>query len=74
MTQKRLISLPFQQLLSQEPCFPGSRTGCPEAEYPHCGELLSVPVDGPMDKETHECVVDYAVDWCRGVVHNTLDR
>ena len=36
-------------LITYELCFPGAVTNSTEIKCPHCGELLTVPVDEPME-------------------------
>ena len=38
-----------------ELCFPGAVTGSTEINCPHCGELLTVPVNDPMGQESYQC-------------------
>jgi hypothetical protein len=49
-----------------ELCFPGAVTGAAEVACPHCGVLLSVPVDDPMDSQTYTCCrcqTAFRVNW-----------
>lgn len=62
----------FDDLLSYEICFPGSVTGSAELNCPYCGELLTVPVEDPMGRESYqccECSGSFDVDWAEGQVH-----
>jgi len=61
----------FDDLITYELCFPGAVTGSTEVECPHCGELLTVPVDDLMGEESYLCgecggVID--ADWGEVVV------
>ena len=61
----------FDDLINYELCVPGAVTGSTEVECPHCGELLTVPVDAPMGRDTFqccECAGGFDVDWGEGVV------
>ena len=58
-------------LTNYEICFPGAVFGSTEVECPHCGELLTVPVDDPMGQESFQCCEcggTFDVDWVEGVV------
>ena len=58
-------------LITYELCFPGAVTGSTEVECPHCGELLTVPVDDPMGQGTFQCCECddvFDVDRCDGTV------
>jgi transposase-like protein len=49
-----------------EICFPGAVSGETEVTCPHCGTLLTVPVDDPMGRQTYrcaECGKKFSVDW-----------
>ena len=53
-------------LINYELCFPGAVTGAAEVSCPHCGELLTVPVDDPMGEQSYqcgECNGEFSVDW-----------
>jgi hypothetical protein len=43
---------PFDDLIHSEICFPGAVSGSTESDCPHCGELLTVPVDDPIGEES----------------------
>ena len=58
----------FDDLIAYELCFPGAVTGSTEVECPHCGELLTLPVDDPMGEDTLQCGGEFVVDWGEGVV------
>ena len=45
----------FNDIITYELCFPGAVTGSTEVECPHCGELLTVPVNDPMVEESYQC-------------------
>ncbi|MEO2047809.1 MAG: hypothetical protein ABGX16_14700, partial [Pirellulales bacterium] len=55
-------------------CFPGAVTGSTDVECPHCGELLTVPVDDPMGEESYQCCEccecggAFKVDWGEATV------
>ena len=58
-------------LITYELCFPGSVTGSTEINCPHCGELLTVPVNDPMAQESYQCTEcsgAFEVDWGEGQV------
>jgi DNA-directed RNA polymerase subunit RPC12/RpoP len=62
---------PWYDLINYELCFPGSVTGSTEVECPLCGELLTVPVDDPMRKESYQCCKcsrSFDVDWGDGTI------
>jgi len=51
-----------------ELCFPGAISGESEVRCPHCGTLLTVPVDDPTGTETYacaECHNTFVVNWGR---------
>ncbi len=57
--------------LLYELCFPGALFGETEIECPHCGELLTVPVEDPLGQDSFrccECQGAFDVDWGRGVL------
>ena len=61
----------FDELFNYELGFPGAVTGSTEVDCPHCEELLTVPVDDPMGRDTFqcsECCGNFDVDWDEGVV------
>jgi len=61
----------FDDLINYELCFPGAVTGSTEVECPHCGELLTVPVDDPMVQHTFQCCGcggNFDVQWADGTV------
>ena len=58
-------------IINYELCFPGAVTGSTEVECPHCGELLTVPVDDPMGEESFQCCEGggtFDVDWGDGTL------
>jgi DNA-directed RNA polymerase subunit RPC12/RpoP len=58
-------------IINYELCFPGAVTGSTEVECPHCGELLTVPVDDPMGEESYQCCECGGVfdaDWGEGTI------
>ncbi len=58
-------------VLLYEACFPGSVTGSTELDCPHCGTLLTVPVNDPMGQESYHCgncQGTFDVDWVRETV------
>lgn len=61
--------MPFSDILSTyELCFPGAVTGSAEVQCPHCGEVLTAPVDDPMGVEIFrccECDAFFSVNWGR---------
>ena len=61
----------FDDLINYELCFPVAVTGSAEVECPHCGVVLTVPVNDPMGQDTFQCCEcggDFDVDWGEGVV------
>jgi len=61
----------FHDLINYELCFPGAVTGSTEVECPHCGELLTVSVDDPMDEESFQCCEcggGFDVEWGEGLL------
>jgi len=61
----------FDDLINYELCFPGAVTGSTDVECPHCGEVLTVPVDHPMGQDTFQCGqcgCNFDVDWGESVV------
>jgi hypothetical protein len=61
----------FDDLVFYELCFPGAVTGSTEVECPHCGELLTVPVNDPLGEESYQCCKyagQFAVDWVKQTV------
>ncbi len=61
----------FDDLINCELCFPGAVTGSTEVECPHCGELLTVPVDDPMGEQSYQCCEcggGFDVDWGEGLL------
>ncbi len=44
-----------EDLITYELCLPGAVTGSTEVECPHCGDLLTVPVNDPMGQESFQC-------------------
>ena len=58
-------------IINSERCFPGAVTGSTEVECPHCGELLTVPVNDPMGEESYQCCKCGGVfdaDWGEGTI------
>lgn len=58
-------------LFHYEICFPGAVTGSTEIECPHCGKLITVPVDDPTGAESYqcgECGGAFDVDWGEGTL------
>jgi DNA-directed RNA polymerase subunit RPC12/RpoP len=61
----------FEDMINYEVCFPGAVTGATEVRCPHCGELLTVPVNDPMGQESYQCCQcggDFDVDWGAGKI------
>ncbi len=61
----------FDDLINYEIIFPGAVSGSTEVECPHCGELLTAPVDDPMGQDTFqccECGSGFDVDWAAWTV------
>jgi hypothetical protein len=61
----------FDDLIHYELCFPGAVLGSTEVKCPHCGELLTVPVEDPIGQDSYqcrECGGKFDVDWGKGVV------
>ena len=61
----------LDQLGLYELCFPGAVAGSTEINCPHCGELLTVPVNDPMGDQSYqcsECSGAFEVDWRDGTV------
>jgi DNA-directed RNA polymerase subunit RPC12/RpoP len=49
-----------------EICFPGAVSGEAEVNCPHCGTLLTVPVDDPMGSQVYACAKcgrKFRVNW-----------
>jgi len=61
----------FDDLFNYELSVPGAVTGSTELNCPHCGELLTIPVNDPIGKESYqccECAGTFEVDWGEGQI------